>query len=226
MTVASTKQRMISVEDLQSPEYQAVPDAAKPTALGLWTLLDVMGRGPMDELWIARELYQDRAPSTAAEMVTEHLLMMLEAGFLTTYKAAGEEWILLLRPLKADKRRARIDTPEPPPETWMSVAVERENARAGARARVRLENEASAAGWANAREDRERPARPERPHVLDAPPIGCPKHPDGLVSAPCGPCGTAREQRTRWMAARIYEERLATYYESMPAPEVDDDEPF
>jgi len=222
---------MISLEDLQSPEFQAVPDEAKPTALGLWTLLDVMGRGPLDEWWIGRELYQDRAPAEAADLVTSHLLMLMESGFLTTYTAGGREWILLLRTLKADKRRARIETPEPPEDvTWTSVAVERERARVSAREHVRAEDEARAEAWAAVQGDRERVERPERPLLLDAPPIGCPKHPDGLVSGPCGPCGTARVQRTEWLTRRIYEERMAKFYEQQephhPGQGVDDDEPF
>jgi hypothetical protein len=216
---------MISLEDLQSPEYQMVPDVAKSTALGLWTLLDVMGRGPLDERWIARELYRDRDPETAADMVTEHLVMLLDSGFMSTYQAEGQEWILLRRPLKADRRRASLLAPEPPEDvTWTSVAVERERARASARERVRFEGAARAEAWAAVQGDRERPERPERPYLLDAPPIGCPKHPDGLVNGPCGPCGTAREQRTRWLTERIYEERLTRFYEQMPTPP--DDEPW
>jgi len=210
---------MISLEDLQSPEFQAVPDEAKPTALGLWTLLDVDGRGPLSEWWIAQELYRDRPPLEAADLVMGHLVMLIDAGFMVTFRApdpeSGQmrEWIQLLRVLKADKRRAPSLAPPPPDaRPWTSMAVERERARASARERVRFEDAARAEAWAAVQVERAPVERPERPVLLDAPPIGCPKHPDGLVNGPCGPCGTARVQRIEWLTRRVYEDKLADYY--------------
>lgn len=222
------KQRMISLEDLQSPEFQSVPDEAKPTAMGLWTLLDVHGRGPLSELWIAQELFRDRPAMEAADVVMGHLVMLIDAGFMTTYRADGAEWIQLTRPLKADKRRAPALAPEPPGgRPWTSTAVERERARGSARARVMAEDAARAEAWAVVQAERARVERPERPRLLDAPPIGCPKHPDGLVNAACGPCGTARVQRVEWLTRRVYEDKLTEFYEHNDgAEEVWDDEPF
>lgn len=224
MTLAPTnrKQRMISIEDMQSPEFQAVPDEAKSTAMGLWTLLDVWGRGPLDEWWIAGELYPSRDPVSAADMVESHLILLMECGFMSTYRAQGFEWIELVRPLKADPRRAQPLAPSDSHPWTPSMAVERERARARAREVVQAESEARAEAWAAVAADRVRPERPERPAVLDAPPIGCPKHPDGLVEAPCGPCGTAREQRRLWLTKRVYEDRMTHFYEQGG----DDDEPF
>lgn len=71
--------------------------------------------------------------------------------------------------------------------------------------------------WAAEQEYQEEP--PEVPIELDAPPIGCPQHPSGVVSA-CGPCGTARRQRDLWLAKRRYEERLAAWAARKAAREI------
>ncbi|HWU47798.1 MAG TPA: hypothetical protein VN133_13660, partial [Humibacter sp.] len=136
----SMKQRMISARDLD--HLDPIPAVAKPMALWLWLNLDPLGRGPMDLEWIAEQT------STDPETALEHLLMLMEAGFLTTYQANGAEWLLLLHPLKADLRRTKIHTPEPPPDRpWTSVAVgggARGRAREQARERARAEASARA----------------------------------------------------------------------------------
>ncbi|MFD7871392.1 hypothetical protein ACFV3I_12930 [Microbacterium sp. NPDC059771] len=214
----STKQRFISPSDLQSPEYLRVPDEAKPTAMGLWLHTDVMGRRELIPELIAGDLYPGRA---ATAMVEEHLLMLDDVGFLTIFPARGTHWIALARPLRVDARGARIDTPEPPSERpWTSVAVggarAREQARERARAQVRAEDAARADAWAAVAGEREAvPAPPARPLLLDAPPIGCSEHPNGIQKVSCGPCRTARLQRDEWLARRIYEEKLATYHEEL-----------
>ena len=211
---------------MQSPEYLSVPDEAKPTAFGLWIHTDVMGRRELVPELIAGALYPGRA---ATEMVVEHLLMLADCGFLTIYQADGKEWIALTRPLKADGRGARVETPEPPREvTWSPVAVGGGGARARASEQVRAEDDARAEAWAAVRSEREAmPRPPARPLLLDAPPIGCDEHPQGQGPA-CGPCRTARLQRDEWLARKVYEEKLARYHEQMAERlrEGADDEPF
>lgn len=201
---------MISPADLESPEYRAVPDEAKPLALWLWLNLDPMGRGLMDPEGIAA-----RMGRPDSDTVLTHLLMLLEAGFATTYLAEGREWILLLRPLKADLRRTRIETPPPPGRPWTSVAVGREGARERARERVRAEGAARAEAWAAVEAERDVSAPPGRPLLLDAPPIGCSEHPNG-TPLPCGPCRDARLRRDEWIAEKVYEAKLAAHYERNP----------
>lgn len=214
----STKQRMISASDLQAPEYLRAPDAAKPTAMGLWLHTDVAGRRELVPELIAGDLYPGRA---ATEMVVEHVLMLDECGFLTVYRADGRDWIALTRPLKADARGARVESPPPPSQQspWESVAVGRAGGREGAgeRAseRVRAEDAARADAWAAVREQRETPQPPARPLLLDAPPIGCSEHPEGRHQA-CGPCRTARHQRDEWLARKVYEQKLALYEAQQP----------
>lgn len=47
----------------------------------------------------------------------------------------------------------------------------------------------------------------KRPVLLDAPPIGCPDHPNGRFEE-CGPCGTARRRHDRWVAQEKYTDAL------------------
>jgi len=217
---------MISARDLD--HLDPVPDVAKPTALWLWLNLDPMGRGLMDPEWIASRMNPINDLRSESEKVLDHLLMLMDAGFLTTYQAEGCEWILLLHPLKTDLRRTRIETPEPPKNRpWTSVAVgvgERERARARARDRVRAEDAARADAWDAVREHRERePEAPERPMLLDAPPMFCDDHmPHGAGRKKCGPCRDSRLIRDEWLQRRVYEEKLAHHFEETG----DDDEPF
>lgn len=214
---------MISAADLV--HLDTVETEAKPTALWLWLNLDPLGRGKLDTGWMARELFPaHQNPGldwfAAQDMVLEHIVMLMDAGFLTTYQAEGCEWLLLLHPLKTDLRRTKIHTPEPPSRDrpWTSVAVGggRERARERARAQVRAEDAARAAAWDAVRADQERPPEaPERPLVLDAPPMFCDDHmPHGAGQKKCGPCRDSRLIRDDWLQSRVYEERLATFHEA------------
>ncbi|WP_219844618.1 hypothetical protein, partial [Microbacterium sp. MYb72] len=103
------------------------------------------------------------------------------------------------------------------------------SARERARAGVRAEDAARADAWDAVQRDRAPVAeRPERPATLDAPPMFCDEHmPRGAGKGKCGPCRDARLYRDEWMQRRVYEDRLATFYELSDEPEeVWDDEPF
>lgn len=213
----STKQRMISPADLET--LATVPDAAKPLAMWLWLNLDPLGRGRMEPNWLSGAMWPtlDLAP----DQVVDRLLMLMEAEWLTTYRAEGEEWILLLHPLKVDLRGTRITTPEPPRALHgVSVAVGggargRASARERARALVRAEDAARADAWDAVHRDRAEPVeRPERPAVLDAPPMFCDEHmPHGAGQKKCGPCRDRRLLRDEWLQRRVYEDRLAGWQE-------------
>ena len=230
MTGQRTKQRMISAEDWA--HLAVVPDVAKPTAMWLWLNLDPLGRGRADPWSIAAWMSPNRHPLVIdPATVEEHLLMMFEAGFLTTYVADGEEWLLLLHPLKVDMRGTRIITPDPPQGFHGdSMAVggagvrAREGARERARERVRAEGAARADAWDAVHADREAPPEePERPITLDAPPMFCDEHmPYGAGRKKCGPCRDRRLLREEWLNSKIYEQKLTDYYEATGA----DDEPF
>jgi hypothetical protein len=220
---------MISAADLD--HLDPVPDVAKPTAMWLWLNLDPLGRGLADPEWIAERMHPRRPLSSTVGEIETHLLMLMDADFLTTYQAEECEWLLLLHPLRVDLRGTRIVTPDPPPGSpWTSVAVGRgsaggrEWARERARAQVRAEDAARASAWDAVREDRAEPeAAPERPLLLDAPPMFCDDHmPHGAGRKKCGPCRDARLLRDEWLARRVYEEKLASYHEQSG----DDDEPF
>ncbi|WP_312672858.1 hypothetical protein [Microbacterium sp.] len=231
----STKQRMISPADFET--LAGVPDAAKPSAVWLWLNLDPLGRGRFDTRSISSAMYPtlDLTP----DEVDEHLVLLAEAGFLTTFLAPDPdtretvEWLLLLHPLKVDLRGTTIRTPEPPGAFHgRSMAMggggrarARERARGSARERaragVRAEDAARAAAWDAVQEDREpAPERPERPAVLDAPPMFCDEHmPRGAGKTKCGPCRDRRLLRDEWMQRRVYEDRLTEFYELNDEPE-------
>jgi hypothetical protein len=207
--------RKISAADLQTPGFMRAPDEAKPTAFGLWLHTDVDGRREMVPELIAGDLYPGRA---AVEMVSEHLLMLDESGFLTMYRESGRDWIALTHPLRSDRRTAPPSQCPPPPgrDTSRQVAAV---GRAPEQARAEAGERASQwAAWEQEQERRTRP--PARPLLLDAPPIGCPEHPSGRF-ADCGPCGTARRRHDHWLAERRYEQGLA----DAPQP-VEDEEPW
>ncbi len=216
---------MISAADLA--HLDEVPHEAKPLALWLWLNLDPLGRGPMDPAWIARETF------STTDDVLEHLVALMDADFLTTYVAGGVEWLLLLHPLRVDMRGVRISTPEPPARDrpWTSVAVGRgsaggrERARERARAQLRAEDAARADAWDAVAQDREEePVLPERPLILDAPPMFCDDHmPHGAGKTKCGPCRDARLKRDEWLTRRVYEEKLTVHFERVGTP---DEEPW
>lgn len=227
----STKQRMISPADLET--LAAVPDVAKPSAMWLWLNLDPLGRGQFDTKAISSAMYPtlDLTPDD----VFEHLVLLTESGFLTTFLAPDPEtretveWLLLLHPLKVDLRGTTIRTPEPPTSFHgRSMAMggggrarARGSARERARAGVRAEDAARAAAWDAVQEDREpAPERPERPAVLDAPPMFCDEHmPHGAGQKKCGPCRDRRLLRDEWLQRRVYEDRLTDFYELGGEPE-------
>lgn len=221
----STKQRMISPADLETLAH--VPDASKPSAMWLWLNLDPLGRGLLNPALISALMYPTL--DLTADEVFEHLVVLTESGFLTTYLAPDPEsretveWILLLHPLKVDLRGTKISTP-PPPQALHGHSMAmggggrarvRGGARERARAGVRAEDAARADAWDAVQRDREPVVeRPERPALLDAPPMFCDDHmPRGAGTKKCGPCRDRRLLRDEWMQRRVYEDRLTEFYE-------------
>lgn len=223
MNRVSIRQKMVSGSDLAFPGFIRTPHDVKPTALALWVHTDVAGRRQLIPELIAADCYPGEA---AVDKVLDHLLILAEAGFLTIYTAPdGTEWIQLSHPLKADSRTARVTSPPPPAAmgnhgvnarhdlSRQIVAVGGEGARARERAQewASAESDARAREWARWEREQERGGAgrvpPRRPLLLDAPPIGCPDHPNGRYED-CGPCGTARRRHDRWMAEHRYLQQL------------------
>jgi len=205
-------QRRISADDMRWPGYLRAPHEAKPTAIGLWTTAtDPLGRCELVPELIAASIYPGQA---ATDLVIEHLLMLADSGFLTIYQDQGAEWVALVRPLRVDSRLASSDAPEPPHEDSRRFAAV---GRARAEERVRAQVGERAGEWAAWEREQERTARtPAMPLLLQAPPIGCPEHPDGRFDD-CGPCGTARRRHDKWVQQERWTRGLA---------EAADDEPF
>lgn len=92
-------------------------------------------------------------------------------------------------------------------------------ARERADGRVRAETSERAGAWAEwERRQEQAPRPPARPLLLDAPPLGCPDHPNGRYED-CGPCGTARRRHDKWVAQERYTQQLAGH-------DTEDEEPF
>jgi hypothetical protein len=220
MTNTSRRQRKVSASDLTFRGYMKAPHSAKPTALGLWVHTDADGRRELLPELIAADIYPGE---DATERVIQDVLDLDECGFLTIYEAAGSEWVALERPLRADTRTAPVSACPPPPDRDLSRHVAAVGgARERAEQRVRDEGAARGSAWAEWAAEQERaPQAPARPLLLDAPPIGCPDHPNGRF-ADCGPCGTARRRHDRWVAQQRHTERLAQFESQQP----DDEEPF
>lgn len=206
---------MINPQQWTSPGLLKAPKPARLTGMGLWGLVDDLGRMEARAELIAGAVYPGD-PTVTVEMIETHLLMLDESGFLTIYQAQGRTWLQLADPLPV-QRPSASECPDPPnlSETDISgglLDMERERARERARAWVEAEDAEAESRWEQWGRERDgEMQKPERPLILDAPPIGCPEHPNGSFQA-CGPCGTARKQQEKFLARSRYE-RLVEEYE-------------
>lgn len=207
--------------DADSPDRQEVQHVhpvnaeAMVTARALWLMTDPDGRLKIDVDALAAKVYPLDDPAAAADRVELHVILLEDAGFLTT----DGEWIHVLRPLP-DPAMAGFSASDSTPsgrEREGARVRERESERMSAcesraRASVRAERERVLRDWERRREQQTRPSapKPRRPASLDAPPLGCPDHPHGSLS-PCGPCGTARRQYDAFIDEQVHAERLATW---------------
>ena len=216
-----------------------LPTEAAPTAVGLRILLGPQRALPLDPQRLASQLYPSEPLRLATERIILHILMLEEAGHVRTWAQHGREWISMRDPHEAPTSTPQgtaHPSPAPTPDALaagpFSPAGEREKGREEARARARERARAQAAAedlelrerWAAWDREyatpRTAPTRPERPLLLNAPPIGCPDHPTGSLE-PCGPCGTAMERRTEWKVRQRYQEQLTDFEEWL-----DNDTPF
>ena len=184
---------------------------ARLTGTNLWGIVDDEGRMELRPELIAGSVYPGD-PMMTSEVIETHLLELDDAGFLTLYQAENRWWIQLHRPLKT-ARPTPSAAPDPPlsiPQESSGAFMAVGGARAWARERVVSEGDERAAEWAGWASEQERSRPPSRPLLLDAPPIGCPDHPNGRFQD-CGPCGTARRRHDKWLSERRYEEQLARH---------------
>jgi hypothetical protein len=203
------RQREIPPEFWQDPTLIRAPYEAQATGMKLWGYVDDEGRAEMRPDLIAAHVAPGR---DVIAQVEDHLLALEESGFLRMYPSGGSWWIQLRRPLKTPRPLAS-ECPPDPSGSFLAVG------RARAEERVRAEQAERAGEWAAWAGEQERtPRPPRRPLLLDAPPIGCPDHPDGRYED-CGPCGTARRRHDKWVQQERYTQQIAEQAG-------DDDEPF
>jgi hypothetical protein len=215
------RQRAIRPDQWTDPGLLRAPKDARLTGIGLWGIVDDEGRIELRADLIAGSIYPGD-PSMTPEVIETHLLELDDAGFLTLYQVAGRSWVQLVSPLATQRPHPSTAPPPPSPShpevsgKFMAVgsvgdSVWERGWRERARERIEGEGAERATQWAeweSAQENDPRP--PARPLLLDAPPIGCPEHPNGRF-ADCGPCGTARRRHDKWVAQQRYAEHMARY---------------
>lgn len=218
----------------------AVPAPAAQTLLGLQVLIGEMPRIPLDVEWIARQLLDGMPLSWATDRIERDVLVLEDAGHVVTWAQDGREWLALPRsgPAAHPPAPAPPSGPSAPPspgpifnglgerERERERTRSQEQARERAKVRAEAERLESAARWAlEYSKPRSRKA-PQRPRLLDAPPRGCPDHPDGTFEE-CGPCGLAADKRKSWLANEKYMDELVLFEESQAMEwEGVGDEPF
>jgi len=186
--------------------------------MNLWGIVDDEGRMELRPDLIAGAIYPGD-PTMTPDVIESHLLELDESGFLTIYQAGGTSWLQVTTPLKTP-RPMPSESPAPPaaPEPSGSLMAVG-GAREWASERMRAEAGERSSAWAAWEAEQERVTRPPtRPLLLDAPPIGCPDHPNGRFED-CGPCGTARRRHDHWVQQQRYAEQLETYAERSGMPE-------
>lgn len=205
------RQRAIRPEQWTHEALLRAPKPARLTGMGLWGIADDEGRLELRPDLIAGSIYPGD-PAMTADVIEEHLLELDDAGFLTIYTAAGRTLLELVSPLLTQR-----PTPSPLPPPARSPDPENSGkflavggARERADERVRAEAGERAGEWADWEREQEREAAPRRPLLADAPPIGCPAHPNGRYED-CGPCGTARRRHDHWLSENRYAEQVARY---------------
>jgi hypothetical protein len=199
----------------------AVPAPAAQTLLGLQALIGDQSRIPLDVEWIAKQLLDGMPIAWAADRIERDVLVLEDAGHVVTWAQDGREWLALPRRGHAAPRPAQahsVGFSEPPfSSAWEREREgEKERARGSARARawerMDAETRESAAHWASEYSEIV-PQRPKRPARLDAPPLGCPDHPNGTMQE-CGKCGTAAERRKTFLAGERYLDDMVRYEEA------------
>lgn len=208
------KQRFIDPEHWQGRGLLRASREARLTGMLLWGIVDDAGRLEVRPELIAGSIYPGE-PDMTPSVIEEHLMELEDSGFLLIYQADGLLWMQLLDPLKTPRPKRS----EAPPPNVMQLqegsrglmAVGGESAGERARARVQSERAEQAERWAEWESEQEQAhGRPARPLLLDAPPIGCPEHPNGRF-ADCGPCGTARRRHDRWVAQERYADAMSKH---------------
>ena len=201
-----------------------MPAPAAQTLLGLRVLIGELARIPLDAEWIAKQLLEGMPLAWAVDRIERDVLVLEDAGHVTTWAQDGREWLALPRSGPDAPRPA----PAPPAASSAAPSTgpifiglgekERERESTSARERARARADAENLALAARREleySKPRPRKPpRRPRILDAPPRGCRDHPDGVVDEECGPCGTAADIRKTWLANEKYLEELVLFEEA------------
>ncbi|MFC7431008.1 MULTISPECIES: hypothetical protein [unclassified Agrococcus] len=208
--------RSVRLDDWHSTTLLRASAAARTTGFLLHFVADDQGRAEATPTLLLAALWPKRSDPLTEREIETHLLELAEVGFLTLYVEDGRSLLQITETLRIDRPSAS-DLPAPREPSRSLSAVGGAGEQAVQEPRMPEPSE----GWRAWRDEHERELRPpEVPLELQAPPIGCPEHPNGLFTD-CGPCGTARRQRDLWMADALHARRRQRYVASL-----EDEEPF
>jgi hypothetical protein len=202
--MARSRLRSVRLDDWLSTTLLKASPPARTTGFLLHLIADDQGRAEASPELLLAALWPKRSDPTSESDLEQHLLELDDAGFLHLYTdEQGRSLLQILAPVRIDRPSAS-DLPPPREASRRLSAV----GSAGAREVREPRMPEPSAGWRAWREEHEREqVAPEPPLLLEAPPIGCPDHPNGRY-ADCGPCGTARRQRDFWMADALHSRRV------------------
>lgn len=194
--MAISRQRALPPELFTDPSLLALPAAVRLTLVGLYMHADDSGREVAHERLLWAHLWPE-SEEVLEEHMPDHLLLIAETSFVVLYGAAGKtHYQLILWP--------KVDRPKPsklPPPPADLLAKASRIIREGTHESFAAGGEREESG-----EERSEESAGRSRSFRDAlgPEPWCPDHPGGTFT-PCGPCGTARMQHTRWAILRRLE---------------------
>jgi hypothetical protein len=216
-----TPKRTLQAEALyEDPSFQRLSPLARYLMAGLLSYVDGQGRERAKPV-LLRETFFEQDEGIDPGDVETMLLELSSAGWVALYSHEGRE-LMQIDPDRMnafvaglDKRNGRFP---PPPEghptfTRPPSGAPRAEGREGAA-------EAGAEEWWQVEPD----AWMEDPDL--PPPVGCPRHPNGLMVGNCGPCGSARKSHDQYMRGEITHAQLVSAHRARPSRRnAEDDEP-
>jgi hypothetical protein len=210
-----TPKRTLRAEEMYlDPSFQRLSPMARYLAAALLMYVDGQGRERAKPV-LLRETFFEQDEGIDPGDVETLLIELSVAGWLALYSHEGRE-LMQITPERMnafvaglEKRNGRFP---PPPEGHPTFTGPPSGG-------PRAEGKEGAEWWQEEpdawMEDSELP-----------PPVGCPLHPNGLLTGRCGPCGSARKLHDQYMRGEISHSQLVSAHSARPARTApEDDEP-
>jgi hypothetical protein len=192
--------------------YLELPIPARHLITGLLHYVDQQGRENANAATL-REMFFEFDEEIDSSEVESLLLVLAERGWLLLY-SSGKRQLMQVSdgPWRAfvtiDGRNKSVF---PPPSAGPETFLGQPRSNSGPTLAGGREGAGGEAAWM---ED------PDLP-----PPVGCPRHPNGLLTGNCGPCGSARKLNDAYTRGEITrEELIAAHRAPRVRPDPVDDE--